>query len=109
MQNQVIGYWLCQNESQSFESVSKVEDENRSTILLFVRLNRACLQATASKGATPLKSTKLSSNAYCYKNRSMGVWCKQPKKQDNGELRSIHKYEGKHVSQVTGNNRSCTD
>ncbi|GBO28865.1 hypothetical protein AVEN_35337-1 [Araneus ventricosus] len=39
---------------------------------------------------------------YSYKNRSVGVWCKQSNKQDNGELRFIHKYAGKHVAQVTG-------
>ncbi|GBM68309.1 hypothetical protein AVEN_24169-1 [Araneus ventricosus] len=32
----------------------------------------------------------------------MGVWCKQFNTQDNGDLRFIHKYAGKHVAQVTG-------
>ncbi|GBM54331.1 hypothetical protein AVEN_263042-1 [Araneus ventricosus] len=32
----------------------------------------------------------------------MGVLCKQSNMQNNGELRFIHKYAGKHVAQVTG-------
>ncbi|GBN63187.1 hypothetical protein AVEN_12975-1 [Araneus ventricosus] len=39
---------------------------------------------------------------YCYENRSVGVWWKQPNKQDNGELRFIRKYSGKHEAQVIG-------
>ncbi|GBN04709.1 hypothetical protein AVEN_30173-1 [Araneus ventricosus] len=39
---------------------------------------------------------------YCNKNRSVDVWCKQFNTQDNGELRFIQKYAGKHVAQVTG-------